>query len=104
MRRPSAVWPSLPDWPLETASNNLFEATFDEPPVNWSIRLENEFWNRAPVTATPSEPPTIRPIERIPDATPALATATEFIAAVDIGDIVRAMPTPSRTNAGSSVP
>ena len=32
----------------------------------------------------------MRLIERIPEATPALAASTAFIAAVDIGDIVEA--------------
>ena len=91
-------------WPLETASKSLSDDALDAPPISSSSRLENAPWNRAPVTATPSEPPTMRPIDRIPDATPALVTSTEFIAAVDIGDIVSAMPMPSRTNAGSSVP
>ena len=45
-------------------------------------------------------PPIIRFIERIPEATPALATATAFIAAVDIGDITSAMPTPISMNEG----
>ena len=58
----------------------------------------------APRTATPNVPPTIRFIERIPDATPALVGATEFIAAVLIGDITKAIPTPISTKPGSSVP
>src|SRR5436190_11864718 len=57
-------------------------------------------WKTAPMTATPSEPPIIRFIERIPDATPALDSVTAFIAAVDIGDMTRAMPKPMRTNDG----
>ena len=47
----------------------------------------------APSTATPSVPPTIRFIDRIPDATPALLWSTAFIAAVLIGDIVSAVST-----------
>ncbi|GBD45780.1 hypothetical protein HRbin41_00596 [bacterium HR41] len=46
----------------------------------------------------------MRLIERIPEATPALSTATEFIAAVDIGDIVSAIPTPMSMKDGSSSP
>ena len=34
----------------------------------------------------------------VPDATPALVRSTAFIAAVLIGDIVKPMPRPSRTN------
>ena len=45
----------------------------------------------------------MRLIDSTPDATPALVTFTAFIVAVDIGDIVRAMPTPRNTKAGSSV-
>ena len=45
-------------------------------------------------------PPTIRFIDRIPEATPAFSTATAFIAAVDIGDITSAIPMPMRTNEG----
>src|ERR1700733_8294192 len=58
----------------------------------------------APSTATPKVPPTMRFIERMPDATPALACATEFIAAVLIGDITNAIPIPISTKPGSSAP
>ena len=57
-------------------------------------------WNTAPMTATPSVPPIIRFIDRMPEAIPALASATAFIAAVDIGDITSAMPMPISTNEG----
>jgi len=43
----------------------------------------------------------MRFIDRIPEATPALVAGTAFMAAVDIGDITSAMPTPISTNAGS---
>ena len=52
----------------------------------------------APSAATPNVPPTIRVIDSVPDATPALARSTAFIAAVLIGDIVKPIPTPSRMN------
>jgi hypothetical protein len=40
----------------------------------------------------------MRDICRTPEATPDFITLTEFIAAVDIGDITRAIPIPIRTN------
>jgi hypothetical protein len=46
----------------------------------------------------------MRLMERMPDATPALCAATAFIAAVDMGDIVSAMPTPMMMKAGRSRP
>ena len=52
------------------------------------------------MTATPRLPPTIRNIERTPEAMPAFSTATAFIAALVIGDIVIAMPMPSSTKRG----
>ena len=58
----------------------------------------------APSTATPKVPPTIRFIDRIPEATPALAWSTEFIAARLIGDITKPMPMPIRMKPGSRVP
>ena len=58
----------------------------------------------APSTATPNVPPTMRFIERMPEATPALVCSTEFIAAVLIGDITKAMPTPIRMKPGNSAP
>ena len=58
----------------------------------------------APSTATPNVPPTMRFIERMPEATPALARSTAFIAAVLIGDITKPMPTPISMKPGSSVP
>ena len=51
-------------------------------------------WKIAPVAATPSCRRPSANIERTPEATPAFSTATAFIAAVDIGDIVSAMPMP----------
>ena len=51
----------------------------------------------------PSEPPTMRFIDRIPDAIPAFAFATAFIAAVDIGDITSAIPRPISTNEGQKL-
>ena len=59
-------------------------------------------WKIAPVAATPTVPPTIRNICSVPDATPALSTATAFIAAVDIGDMVIPIPIPSRMKVGTS--
>ena len=53
------------------------------------------------MTATPRLPPTIRNIESTPEATPAFCTGTAFIAALVIGDIVIAIPMPSRMNPGS---
>ena len=58
----------------------------------------------APITATPNVPPTIRFIERMPEATPALVRSTAFIAAVLIGDITRPMPRPRSTNAPTRKP
>ena len=58
-------------------------------------------WKIAPSTATPKVAPIIRDIESSPEARPALVSATAFIAAVDIGDIVRAMPMPIRMNGTS---
>ena len=52
----------------------------------------------APSAATPNVPPTIRVIDSVPEATPAFVRSTAFIAAVLIGDIVKPMPSPSRTN------
>jgi hypothetical protein len=46
----------------------------------------------------------MRFIERIPDATPALSRLTEFMAAVDIGEIVSGSPRPMSRNAGSRSP
>ena len=66
--------------------------------------LRARCWNSAPIAATPKVPPTMRLIERMPEPTPAFSGATEFIAAVDIGDITSAMPMPITTNAGSSRP
>ena len=57
-------------------------------------------WNSAPSAATPNVPPTIRLIERIPDAAPALSARTAFIAAVDIGDITKPMPRPMQHEGG----
>ncbi len=53
----------------------------------------------APTIATPNVPPTMRLIDSTPDATPALAWSTAFIAAVLIGDMTRPMPRPISTNA-----
>ena len=50
--------------------------------------------HRADHPRSPRVPPIMRFIDRIPEATPALATGTAFIAAVDIGDITSAMPMP----------
>ena len=52
-------------------------------------------------TATPRLPPTMRNIESTPEAMPAFSTATAFIAALVIGDIVSAMPIPSSMKPGS---
>ena len=43
----------------------------------------------------------MRLMDRMPPATPAFATWTEFIAAVDIGDITRPIPRPMTENQGS---
>jgi hypothetical protein len=40
----------------------------------------------------------------MPEAIPAFASATAFIAAVDIGDMTSAIPMPIRTNEGHSSP
>ena len=69
-----------------------------------SRRAELRWANSAPKAATPNVPPTIRLMVRIPDAPPAFDGSTAFIAAVDIGDITRPIPMPSRMKAGSSVP
>ncbi len=54
-------------------------------------------WKIAPVAAMPTEAPIMRDICRIPEATPAFCALTAFIAAVDIGDITRAIPVPIST-------
>ena len=74
------------------------------PASSFSRSLRARCWNSAPIAATPKVPPTMRLIERIPEATPALSGLTAFIAAVDMGDITSAMPMPSRMKAGSSSP
>jgi hypothetical protein len=51
------------------------------------------------MAATPNVPPTIRLMERMPEATPAFSRATLFMAAADIGDITRPMPRPMSTKA-----
>ena len=61
-------------------------------------------WKIAPVTATPRLPPIMRNIESTPEAIPAFSTGTAFIAALVIGDIVSAIPTPSSMNPGSRSP
>jgi len=76
----------------------------DVPGISCERRSEKRPWKSAPVTATPSEPPTMRPIDSTPDATPAFVTSTAFIAAVDIGDITRPIPSPIRTNAPTRKP
>ena len=67
-------------------------------------RSFDRLWNSAPIEATPNVPPTIRLIDRIPDATPALCADTAFIAAVDIGDIVSPIPRPMIMNGTSRSP
>ena len=57
----------------------------------------------APITAMPIAPPTWRKLFSTPEPTPALSTGTAPIAAAVIGDIVRAIPTPPSSIAGSSV-
>ena len=56
----------------------------------------------APITATPNVPPTMRLMDSVPEAAPALVRSTEFIAAVLIGDITSPIPMPISTNPGSS--
>ena len=53
-----------------------------------------------PVAATPTDAPTMRDICRTPEATPDFCTLTAFIAAVDIGDITRAIPKPHQDERG----
>ena len=65
-------------------------------------KLPTEPWKIAPVTAMPRLPPIIRNIESTPEAIPAFSTATAFIAALVIGDMVIAIPRPSRMKPGSS--
>ena len=79
-------------------------AVSPDPPSRSSSRERAAPWKTAPITATPSVPPIIRFIDRIPEAIPALASATAFIAAVDIGDITSAMPMPIRMNEGKRSP
>ncbi len=71
---------------------------------SWLIFERPSVATIAPSTATPKVPPTMRFIERMPEATPALACSTEFIAAVLIGDITNAMPMPISMKPGSSAP
>ena len=58
----------------------------------------------APMTATPKVPPTMRLMDRMPEATPAFVRSTAFIAAVLIGDITRPMPRPISMNAPTRKP
>ena len=51
----------------------------------------------APIAATPNVPPTMRDIVSTPEATPAFWRATEFIAAVLIGDMTQPIPSPRTT-------
>ena len=78
-------------------------AVIPELESSWSSFERMSPWKTAPMTATPSEPPIIRFIDRIPEATPALAFETAFIAAVDIGDITSAIPIPISTNDGQKL-
>jgi hypothetical protein len=71
-----------------------------DPASSSSTRARALPWNTAPITATPRVPPTILFIDRMPEAIPALASATAFIAAVDIGEITSAIPVPISTNEG----
>ena len=67
----------------------------DPVPASESARRsELRCWNSAPSAATPKVPPTMRLIDRIPEAAPALSALTAFIAAVDMGDITRPIPRP----------
>ena len=54
----------------------------------------------APRTAMPIAPPTWRKRFSTPEAMPALATGTLYIAAAVSGDCVAAMPIPARTSPG----
>ena len=74
------------------------------PASESASRSELRCWNSAPKAATPKVPPTIRLIERIPEAAPALSALTAFIAAVDMGDMTNPIPSPISMNAGSSTP
>src|SRR2546429_8720915 len=56
-------------------------------------------WKIVPSSATPNVPPTMRFIDRIPEATPALVAGTAFIAAGGIRDIPSALPPPHRAKA-----
>ena len=58
----------------------------------------------APSAATPKVLPTMRVMERIPDATPAFVLSTAFIAAVLIGDITKPIPSPCRMKATTRKP
>ncbi len=74
------------------------------PGSNWSsLDLPSPVMS-APMAATPKVPPTMRLIDTIPLATPALAGSTAFIAAVLIGDITRPMPRPISTKAPTRKP
>ena len=69
-------------------------------PSRLSSRLSLMCWKSAPTAATPKVPPTMRLIERMPEARPAFVTSTAFIAAVDIGDIVSPIPRPISAKVG----
>ena len=75
-----------------------------DPASSWSSFDRAAPWKTAPITATPSVPPIMRFIDRMPEAIPALVSATAFIAAVDIGDMTSAMPPPIRMNEGRMPP
>ena len=80
--------------PAPSASASL--SSWPEPAWGrrWERRSRPSAVISAPSAATPNVPPTIRVIDRIPEATPAFVTGTAFIAAVLIGDMTRPMPTP----------
>ncbi len=95
------VWSPAPRlWTMESrcAAVRFVPARFS------ASRLPARCWNSAPMAATPNVPPTMRLIDSIPEPRPACSAGTEFIAAVDIGDITSAMPMPMTTKAGSSRP
>ena len=100
--RPAGVVDAPPPRPWATSLR--WAAVSPEPVSSWSRRERAAPWNTAPITATPKVPPIIRFIDRMPEAIPALASATAFIAADDIGDMTSAIPSPIRMNEGNRSP
>ena len=96
---PTSARPLESHMPVDRAWTNAPSPARPTGPVDPS-----SCWNSAPSAATPKVAPTMRFIDRIHAPTPALFTLTEFMAALDMGDIVNPSPTPRTRKAGSRRP